>query len=433
MKHKKLLCLFLSIFFLISLLSGCSLFSKEKVLKICLEEANLQEYENVISYYEHLYPNIKIETVLIPSDFEKRESILKNMKTKAMSGDLADLFLIDTQTHLSENNENTSNIFSNPNKIIYNGIFADLSGFLEKDEDYNENKFIKPILQAGQVYKKQFVIPLKYVPIIVATDDNEFYQELQNNDYYQIFDLISKETNYLSHFSFMYQFNSFRFIHNPISYEKEELLISKKNLTKQLSSIFNIFTSNIKNQETSENSSIDIHFYKSIDNSFLNDNYNYFPMKNDQGKYPINILSYVAISSASNLKQEAYNFIKLLMSKEVQSNSQAYIDDYAYSFDVYINTLPIRKDSFDEWMQYELETSQVNSMNKFMDTMDLILSNSDIRFYSDLDTKFFEITNKAWNYIYKQNIKDKNYVIDKSFIEENVDNLFSLLEQSAIE
>ena len=60
----------------------------------------------------------------------------------------------------------------NANKMMRSGAFADLNEFLEADPDFERSKYNANVLKAGQVEGKQYIMPLTYkLPLVLTTQE----------------------------------------------------------------------------------------------------------------------------------------------------------------------------------------------------------------------------------------------------------------------
>ena len=60
----------------------------------------------------------------------------------------------------------------NPNKMMRSGAFADLNEFLENDPEFDLSKYNANVLKAGQVDGKQYIMPLTYrLPLVLTTQE----------------------------------------------------------------------------------------------------------------------------------------------------------------------------------------------------------------------------------------------------------------------
>ena len=60
----------------------------------------------------------------------------------------------------------------NANKMMRSGAFADLNEFLEADPEFDLSKYNANVLKAGQVEGKQYIMPLTYtIPLVLTTQE----------------------------------------------------------------------------------------------------------------------------------------------------------------------------------------------------------------------------------------------------------------------
>lgn len=123
---------------------------KEKVtLSVCVEEDREIMIENLLKYYNNRYKeNIQIKFTIIPSEPMARKGVCKKLQTELMSGKGKDIYIVEeTSSYM----EGAAPLFEDPNKLLYNGVLADMSKWTEKDESFQE--CFQSVMEAGKVGK----------------------------------------------------------------------------------------------------------------------------------------------------------------------------------------------------------------------------------------------------------------------------------------
>lgn len=107
-------------------------------------------YDGVFDSFRQKYPEIELHVE------EQRhggwEEYQSKIQTLIMSGNGPDVFLFSDRA------------FLNLGKVMESGAFADLTPFMEADEEYKAENYFESVLAAGQHGGKQYVLPLFFSP-----------------------------------------------------------------------------------------------------------------------------------------------------------------------------------------------------------------------------------------------------------------------------
>lgn len=129
-------------------------------LTVCIGEMAYQSYASVFAEFNTLYPDVELKYEIIPNDPNERETVIDRLRTALMAGTGADLFLLSY----------TDEFFADTRLSMGNGVFCDLLPLFEKAEIQMDN-FIEPVMKAGQIDGKQYIVPIKYGLGLVLTND----------------------------------------------------------------------------------------------------------------------------------------------------------------------------------------------------------------------------------------------------------------------
>ena len=111
--------------------------------------------------FKQSHPDVEVITDFLPMTVEDPtgDSFYTRISAEIMSGSGPDIILI-------------SNSGMNAGKMMRSGIFADLNEFIEQDLDFDLSKYNGKILEAGQVEGKQYIMPLTYtIPLVLTTQE----------------------------------------------------------------------------------------------------------------------------------------------------------------------------------------------------------------------------------------------------------------------
>jgi len=269
----------------------------------------------------------------------------KKLAADIMSGKGPDLISLDVGTFK----------YSNVYKMMSTGVFADLNEFFDNDSDLNIEDFNKTVFNAGVFKDKRYIVPLEYsIPIMLSTeylinktginttnckDYFEFTSEIEkyleanknNTNAFSIFGLPKMINNY-------YQYMGV----NILDYENKKVNIDTSEF-KRATEFYKL----LYPQELIKNKEKGLGYYKSTDleeNKMIFKSYkrgnclDYFfsdsmrvaqvdkpvamPIKDINGGVQAQISDSVAIRRNSANKQNAYNFIKLMLSPEMMKGRQ---------------------------------------------------------------------------------------------------------------
>lgn len=133
---------------------------------------NLQA-EIIAERMEEENPGLSVILEILPIEKDEREIRLKQLRTKIMSGDGPDVYLLPTGGELiSDEPERDQNIpivplFSDVQQAMRNGIFRDISELFASSIAIKSCSLNQDIMDAGVINGKRYVLPLRYdVPVI---------------------------------------------------------------------------------------------------------------------------------------------------------------------------------------------------------------------------------------------------------------------------
>lgn len=288
-----------------------------------------------VNKFKELYPhvNIVVNRGLNGLDYTQ---YTKKLSTEIMAGEGPDIFF-------------TSETDLDVNKMISAGVFADMSEFFKNDENFNIADLNQSVFHSGQPDGKQYVVPLFYnIASIITTEKmiEKMGLDLSKfTDYHSIlteFDRIfSKEE--LSEFlpiwdpssppiSFPTYLSSNRF-----NYSTGELVWDPN----EAKSLFELVKKHREKYTSSDYTTVrftDLALKFKSGGVLLQDYNGYtsnveiaelftlltkqeekpvlLPIKNSTGKMTAMVKDSVGVRSNSNNKQNAYNFIKILIAPE---------------------------------------------------------------------------------------------------------------------
>ncbi len=179
----------------------------------------------VIARFQQLYPDVKVNVVERDEDILKQREKLTN---DLLNGTAADIILFDGHT------------FFSILELIQSGVFYDLNEIIPPT-DYDPAQFNEVVFNSGVIYGKRYFIPFSYsLPIFATTkellDKNKL--KLDNFDYTQreladyIIHYVKQNRGNESKFFFDRYFNTWLFgsgLYN-VSYDHHKFVFNEKQL-----------------------------------------------------------------------------------------------------------------------------------------------------------------------------------------------------------
>ncbi|MFZ2538250.1 MAG: extracellular solute-binding protein [Oscillospiraceae bacterium] len=365
---KKLLCIFLSTCMLCGMLTGCGDEKPIDVKKTTYttqgKETKLVGDENTtgelsVSYYgdamdypkdcltvavekfKELYPNVQLNVEQVPSS-ENWEEYSNKLATEVMSGKGPDLFW--TQAYMDIP------------KMMNAGVFADMHKYFEADKNFNISDYNEAVFTDEQPQGKQYVVPLKYqIPLFMTTQtiiDKIGFDVKKCKDYESCAAEMARvlddnknnvySSQIVSDFSLPMWFPAYSGL-DTWNYSNKTATVNTpqiKKIVEQIKSDFYPLKSNGSSQYgglwgakgLKEEKSLFIDFslysyeFEAISSYQLiniDEEAVAFPWRNVNGKLDAFVQDSVAVRNTSKNKDNAYLFMKILLSPEIQKAGYA--------------------------------------------------------------------------------------------------------------
>ncbi len=155
---------------------------KTNALTVCIDAAVKSQLTLALDAYKAANPGVKIKYEVLPDwslyDYykpENREMLISQLRTQVMAGKGPDLFILQSDVY----NQGVPALFQDPEKAMRGGVFCDMLP-LFREAEISMDDFIAPVMEAGQVGGKQYIVPLNYQVFGVVT--NETTRELMGDD-----------------------------------------------------------------------------------------------------------------------------------------------------------------------------------------------------------------------------------------------------------
>lgn len=132
----------------------------------------------VQEWFAEAYPDVSLELEILPTDEPERSIRLRQLRTRIMSGNGPDVYLLPTGGELvsdepfQDENIPVEPLFSDVTQAMATGIFLDLSAWYDADALMDPGALNQQIMDAGIWNGHRYVLPLRYdVPVIYTRPD----------------------------------------------------------------------------------------------------------------------------------------------------------------------------------------------------------------------------------------------------------------------
>ena len=361
----------------------------------------------VIDLYRKIYPNVELKIEHAGGD---NTAYNTRLSTELMAGKGPDLFF-------PGNLYETTDIM----KLAETGIFADLNEFIESDDSFDIDAYIKPVMDGGILNGKRYLIPITYMinnllifskPALPSKLDEIGFDKTKMNDPTSFVSEIVRtlpKAQETAGFKFMYNTNLLFSVLKTsgiklFDTETKEILPEEEHFERLIKAYkpYYQYDSAWIGEEAERNTdylavSLDmsggkvmftnaqftpVFIWKASSLKRLG-GYELHAMPNIHGNNPVRSAQLVAVGGNSPNKQNAWNFIKLMLSPENQSR------DFSIG--------PVHRDSvvysFKSW--YEGPGQDNDSAKLSNDEV-----NAYISMYTNVDTVSYFETPFHWNFIF---------------------------------
>lgn len=306
--------------------------------------------KNSIKAFKNKYKKVQVDERSF-RNYLKQEEYSSVMSTEIMSGEGPDLILFNTLT------------FNSIRKVMDNGTFLSLDQLMEKDKEFNKEDYFSSILDAGKINGQYFFIPLSSDLHVLSTEKKTLDQYGISPDKMEwSWDSFIETMNRKKVSKVIAPSLTFRDFLNIswsdyIDYDKKtsnfntdkfkKVLESYKKLLKisTMDEIYAGYTdgpSAIKGNEAvminaSTGNPLHIWYLNTEFKAVLGGDMILLPFPSHEGNKGVSYTTIgdcIAINSKCKNIDEAFNFIKILISKDMQTG------------DNYIKGIPINKDAY---------------------------------------------------------------------------------------
>ncbi len=358
-----------------------------------------------IDLYEKLY-DIEVEKVIVNGGVE---AYVERVMNDLASGSGPDVLFLDY-------------LYMDIVKAALNNNFLDLTDVLAEDPNFSEDNYVAGVFEAGQFDGRQYVIPTSFFPMVFLSAESkleelgfdwerikkasEFFEELSrltpfaehNTNYSQM--LESKNSFWL-----LFPYSGIRLL----DYENAEVLPDEEALREYLQAYKTYFpydydeagTFIMTNYGEEGLLSGEYFFWPATSVAALTRNidtlekasygYELYPLPSEAGEITGIAFGQIAISANSKNSLNAYNFVKMLLSADVQSSPS-----------LYFGYIPIRKESIQTLVYgtYQRDNSHEGETYTFSGYRSTELSSEELDEIVETITGVDRFTQKVSQHVY---------------------------------
>lgn len=133
--------------------SGCgTVEEKDDSLWVLADVGESRLIDKVAQSFQQAHPDVPLRIEYVPRDAGERELYLERVRTKIMAGQGPDVFWLNKY----------SEVFSNVEQSMHNGLFLDISAYYDEDTALPKDGFAQSIMEVGVVDGARYILPLRY-------------------------------------------------------------------------------------------------------------------------------------------------------------------------------------------------------------------------------------------------------------------------------
>lgn len=306
--------------------------NKELNLRYVLHQKPI--FDNAITIFKKTYPDVKVNIDEVKwEDNMQPDELMTKLSADIMAGSGPDILYMDFFTY----------DYTDVHKMMMSGVFADLNKFFEKDADFKIDDFNKTVFNGGILNDKRYIIPLSYkIPVALTTESivkekgidiakcnkfsgitDEITKQLNNkqmifgrpnvfNQYYKFMGIkmldYANQTVNVDSDEFKKTAEFYKLLYPQDSMEK---VVGNADLLKEKGKILEF-----ENRNFLSSYFIDMMAIKAFDKCVV------LPINDTKGGLQAEITNSLAVRNNTPNKQNAYNFIKIMLSEEVMDKNQ---------------------------------------------------------------------------------------------------------------
>ena len=336
MRFKKIVSVVISVVMLVvPFLSSCSVKQVNDSLKVYFYPNGMdQELIDKAIFLFEKQSGIKVTAYneVPPNYKEGRDEYFNKLSAEIMAGNAPDVFVTSV--------EFLTNIF----KMMESGAFLDFDTLIKKDSEFNLSDYEKMVMDTGIYSDARFLMPISYhVPLLFTTGNRLGRYGLQREDFENYESLLDTALTlqnegvsyFVPPFSYGFMWSSGGWFQEMVNIEEKTVDISAPTIDKAIKFLKNeeLLRTEYDVMQTGFHSSL-IDYEKGIfcicpyvANEMIylasaegDDDVEMFTIPNINGQSTATVASYCMISSTSVNVKNAWEFVKILLGDECQSN-----------------------------------------------------------------------------------------------------------------
>lgn len=297
----------------------------------------------IARYFEtEISPDVTFEFVCLPYTPEERAELIDQLQVEMMAGKGPDIFILPCNDGFSYNE---TQLFENVEKSMNANLFADISTQYDQDETLEHDLLLEKVMDAGVADGKRYILPLRYQYPIILVLESEMEKSKLDIDALgtspeQFLDsVMSLESGaWQVSGASVFAANFFSAFSNVCDYGTGETFLDEENLAELLSRYGSLLAT-LKAESIQEDGTVwpyylsDKHPMDTV--PLCNRLFSFLDIASAQGQELVaipfaaqdgsiiaNVSYYGAISANCSAVGEAYDFLRLFLSREVQSGGR---------------------------------------------------------------------------------------------------------------
>ena len=323
--------------------------------------------QSIAQYYTaNVNPDVTFEFVTLTADQEERSNQIDQLQVEMMSGEGPDIFLLPCDNGFTYNE---TQLIENVEKGMATGLFADLTTHYDQDGTLEKDVLLEKVMDAGVMDGKRYILPLRYTyPILLALEDELqgaglVVSDLSQNSEAFLSTVLSQEGN-AWHVSGANVFaaNLLNAFPSLCDYSTGEVSLDEETITATLSRYMELLSS-LEQESIEADGGVWPNFLSTdrpLSTLFLSDDLFFYldiayaqyqdlvaaPFAAQDGSVVANVSYYGAVSANCAAVEEAYDFLALFLSREVQSGDALEYNGASYDASEWGTThgWPVRSD-----------------------------------------------------------------------------------------